>query len=49
MGYLVRFADGSKVTDYKYKTVDGAEKKAIEVYIKTGRPTIVIDEKYRRK
>lgn len=48
MGYQVRFSTGEKVTPYTYKTIDGAEKKAMEVYKATNRPTVVVDERYRR-
>ena len=48
MGYLVEYAGGGKVNGHIYKTVDNAEKKAVAEYEKTGRPTVVVDERYRR-
>ena len=49
MKFLVAFADGGLASSYEYKTVDGAEKKAVRVYEETGRPTVVVDKRYWRE
>jgi hypothetical protein len=46
MRFIVAYADGSLVSAYEYKTIDGAEKKAVRVYKETGRPTVVVDKRY---
>lgn len=46
MKFLVAYADGDLVSKYEYKTLDGAESKAVRVYKETGKPTVVVDKRY---